>query len=154
MIIIPHNSGGNTKERIDVFKDGLLTEGYSIEPNISGGGIAVYDSSTKTWKCSLTGNSNPVPRTGIKISGLKENDFVFVKLKNVNLPKAQYSYFDYGSLTYTVSSFPDNTIVKDIMYIADTIDNRNTFTILAQYWANGVRASFEVEEIWIEKINN
>lgn len=155
MIIIPQNSSGSNRERIDVFKDGVWQSQYVHQEIINhNASILVADN---LIKMTATGQNhgNYKAEARLIITNLPTNHMIFVKFKKLNVPISGYLQFSIGSTLYCNGGIPSlavNTTKPTIF--ADTVrevDRR--FDLFLSVFANST-CSLEIEEIWLEKINN
>ena len=146
--------GGNSAKKY-IFKDGVWQSPYVHQEIINhNASILVADNLIKmTATGQNSGNLKGEAR--LIITNLPIDHMIFVKFKKLNVPISDWLQFGIGSTLYCDGGIPSLALITTKPTIfADTVrevDRR--FDLFLSVFANST-CSLEIEEIWLEKINN
>lgn len=146
--------GGSNSAKKYIFKDGVWQSPYVHQEIIdNNASILVADN---LIKMTATGqnNGNYKGEARLIITNLPIDHMIFVKFKKLNVPISSYLQFGIGSTHYSEGGIPLALNTTKPTIFADTVrevDRRfdlslSVFEISTCY--------LEIEEIWLEKINN
>lgn len=144
--------GSSGAKKNYIFKDGVWQSPYVHQEIINhDASILVADN---LIKMTATGqnNGNLKGEARLIITNLPIDHMIFVKFKKLNVPISPYLQFGIGSTLYCNGGLALNTTKPTIF--ADTVrevDRR--FDLFLSVFAIST-CYLEIEEIWLEKINN